>query len=84
MGGGNRPFSCLHLTLGGNNRRNNNGRYMGQKVILLADVESNFEITIFEVRYNPFNSSSFNSVAGLLLSKYQTAYNNMNYSILQI
>lgn len=57
---------------------------MGQKVILLADVESNFEITIFEVRYNPFNSSSFNSVAGLLLSKPQTAHNNMNFSSLRI
>ena len=84
MGGGNRPFSCLHLTLVRNNRRNNHGRYMGQKVILLADIESNFEITIFEVRYNPFNSSSFNSVAGLLLSKPQTAHNIMNYSCLQI
>lgn len=79
MGGGNRPFSCLHLTLGRNNRRNNNGRYMGQKVILLADVESNFE-----ARYNLFNSSSFNSVADLLPSKSQTAHNNMNCSSLHI
>lgn len=57
---------------------------MGQKVILLADVESNFEITIFDVIYNPFNSSSFNSVVGLLLSKPQIAHNSMNYSSLHI
>jgi len=79
-----RPFPCLYPTPVRNNRRNYHGRYTGQKVTLLANLESNFEITIFAILFNLFNNSYFNSVAGLLLANFNVCNNHKTINKLHI